>query len=244
MSSWSGRRCPPITRTRPLSTSWPLSSAAIPAGIAFSAPRLTTTRWQYRQGPTTPLICWRAPSRSISSREPARTSTSWSGAADAEIERLKRDGPTADEVHRVQIERTRQQGMELDSVTRKASVLNHSAAAHGDPLAYRSVLDRVFKVTPEDVRRVARAYLGPGRIELTVTPGRRAARREQAEPPVPVIDARVIARPAARDDGFDRSITPNVGWPVAFDPPLINVAGCPTASSYGLSRATSCQPSR
>ena len=31
----------------------------------------------------------------------------------------------------------------------------------------------------------------------------------------------MIARPAARDDGFDRSITPDVGLPVAFDPPLI-----------------------
>ena len=54
--------------------------------------------------------------------------------ADAEIERLKTRRPTADEVQRVQIERARQQGMALDSVTSKASVLNHSAAAHGDPL--------------------------------------------------------------------------------------------------------------
>ena len=134
---------------------------------------------------------------------------------------MKSDGPTADEVHRVQIEQTRQQGMELDSVTRKASLLNHCAAAHGDPLAYRSVLDRILKVTPEDVRRVARAYLGPGRVELTVTPGPRPARRVPAEPLAAPSDPPVIARPAAHDDGFDRSITPDVGLPVAFDPPLI-----------------------
>jgi zinc protease len=141
--------------------------------------------------------------------------------ADTEIERLKSEGPTADEVHRVQIERVRQQGMELDSVTRKARVLNHSAAAHGDPLGYRSVLDRIFRVTPEDVRRVARAYLGPGRIELTVTPGPRAVNRAQADPAVPPLDPPVAARAGAHDDGFDRSITPNVGSAVAFDPPLI-----------------------
>ena len=66
-----------------------------------------------------------------------------------------------------------------------------------------------------------RAYLGPGRIELTVTPGRRAARRVPAEAPAARGDAPSIARSATRDDGFDRSITPDVGLPVAFVPPLI-----------------------
>ena len=61
--------------------------------------------------------------------------------------------------------------MGLQSVTRKAEVLNLHQALYGDPLAYRAVLDRVFAVTPEDVRRVARQYLGPNRIELDIIPG-------------------------------------------------------------------------
>ncbi len=61
--------------------------------------------------------------------------------------------------------------MGLQSVTRKAAVLNLHQAVYGDPLAYRVVLDRVFAVTPEDVRRVARQYLGPNRVELDIVPG-------------------------------------------------------------------------
>jgi zinc protease len=106
-------------------------------------------------------------------------------------------------------------------VTSKARVLNHSAAEHGDPLAYRSVLDKIFAVTPEDVGRVARAYLGPGRIEVRVSPGARAAPRLRAEPFAVAVEPPVIIRPAAHADTFDRSITPTVGSPVTFVPPSI-----------------------
>ena len=55
--------------------------------------------------------------------------------ADAEIERLKKEGPTALEVRKAQNERESGLIMGLQSVTRKASVLNQYMAVLGDPLA-------------------------------------------------------------------------------------------------------------
>ncbi len=137
--------------------------------------------------------------------------------ADAEIERLKREGPTADEIRKVKIERRRSQIIALDSTIGKASVLNQYAAALGDPLGYRSVLARVFAVTPEDVKRVARAYLRPERIEINVFPGARTAPRWQYEfdrrDPDPDPDAESDRRVAGeiRMNSFDRTVTPEVG---------------------------------
>jgi zinc protease len=141
--------------------------------------------------------------------------------ADAEIERLKSDGPTVDEVRKVKIERRRRRIMDLDSVSGKASVLNDHAATHGDPLAYRSVLGKVFAVTPDDVRRVARAYLGPCRIEYLVYPGERASPPRKPDPLVRGADQPATVRPAPLDDTFDRSVVPEAGPPSEFVPPLI-----------------------
>ena len=100
--------------------------------------------------------------------------------ADAEIERLKKEGPTAVEVRKAQNERESELIMGLQSVTRKATVFNEYMDRFGDPLGYRTELEKVFAVTPEDVTRVARPYLGPNRIELDVVPGAPASRPAEA----------------------------------------------------------------
>ena len=100
--------------------------------------------------------------------------------ADAEIERLKKEGPTPLEVKKAQNERESALIMGLQSVTRKASVLNQSMDVYGDPLGYRAELEKVFKVTPADVTRVARQYLGANRIELDILPGAPASRPAEA----------------------------------------------------------------
>ena len=148
--------------------------------------------------------------------------------ADAEIERLKRDGPTADEVRKVKIERRRTQILALESTTSKASVLNLSSARLGDALGYRTVLARIFAVTPEDVKRVARAYLRPERIEVEVRPGTRAVPPWHdnvglSEPPLEpelnqnVVEDRVVPL-RLRTSYFDRSVAPEVGPNPEFIP--------------------------
>jgi zinc protease len=137
--------------------------------------------------------------------------------ADAEIEQLKVDGPSADEVRKVKIERRRTQILALESTSSKASTLNHYAASCGDPLGYRTVLARVLAVTPEEVKRVANAYLQPARIEVDVFPGERVAspwhdnfERGNPEPEPEPEHVEDIPR-VHRLKFVDRSVAPEVG---------------------------------
>jgi zinc protease len=138
---------------------------------------------------------------------------------DAEIERLQKDGPTAVEVRKAQNQRESGLIMGFQSVTHKASMLNTYLAVFGDPLGYRTELEKIFAVTPEDVKRVARQYLGPKRLQLDVLPGPPTPRPAEgavdaarqaplASPPVPHID-----------DDFDRSKMPPLGPTPRYTPP-------------------------
>jgi zinc protease len=139
--------------------------------------------------------------------------------ADAEIDRLKREGPSALEVKKSQNARESELIMGFQSVTQKASTLNQDAATYGDPLAYRTELDRVFKVTAADVKRVAEKYLGTARIELDVVPGPPASR-----PPEAAVDPKTqapLANPPVLEvkDDFDRSAMPPLGPTPHYAPP-------------------------
>jgi zinc protease len=107
----------------------------------------------------------------------------------------------------------------FQSVTHKANTLNLSAAALGDPLAYRTELDRVFAVTPDDVKRVAKKYLGSGRVRLDILPGPPASRAPEA-----AVDPKTqaaLAEPPQSDvnDNFDRSVMPSLGPTPHYAPP-------------------------
>jgi zinc protease len=139
--------------------------------------------------------------------------------ADLEIDRLKRDGPTALEVTKCQNARESELIMGFQSVTHQASALNQAAAVFGDPLAYRTELDRVFQVTPADVKRVAGKYLSTPRIEFDIIPGPPASR-----PPEAVVDPKTqapLANPPVVDvkDSFDRSVMPPLGPTPHYAPP-------------------------
>ena len=102
--------------------------------------------------------------------------------ADAEIERLKKEGPTAAEVRKAQNERESALIMGLQSVTRKASVLNQYMATLGDPLAYRTELDKVFAVTPADVVSGGEEVPGPD-SDRARRSSRRPRHRDPPKPP-------------------------------------------------------------
>ncbi len=80
--------------------------------------------------------------------------------ADGEIERLKKEGPTDEEVRWAKLQRRNWQMQRLEPVTRQAEILNYDTATTGNPLAYRSELLKFIAVTPADVVRVVRQYLG------------------------------------------------------------------------------------
>ena len=144
------------------------------------------------------------------------------GIADAEIERLKQDGPTAEEVAKAQNSTESGLILGLQAAGRKADFLNAYNVQYGDPLAYKAEMARIFAVTPADVKRVAGRYLGPNRVRLDVVPGPPTPRAPesavdragQAEPASPtVVDIK---------DSFDRSAMPSLGEPPKFVPPTVD----------------------
>ena len=132
--------------------------------------------------------------------------------ADAEIERLKKEGPTPLEVKKAQNERESALIMGLQSVTRKASVLNQSMEMYGDPLGYRTELEKVFNVTPD--RRDASGQAIPGsESDRAGYPAGRAglASRRSGCRPVEAGAACRVPTLAEVKDAFDRSVMPKLG---------------------------------
>ncbi len=138
---------------------------------------------------------------------------------DTEIERLKRDGPTEAEVAKTQNGRESGLIMDLQSVQSKSDFLNRYNVAFGDPLAYQAELGRLFAVTPEDVRRVARKYLISDRIRLDVTPGSPTPRAADVAVEAPHAGTAAAAPEIA--DRFDRSVMPRPGPTPSFTPPSV-----------------------
>ena len=120
--------------------------------------------------------------------------------ADAEVERLKAEGPTEAEVKKAQIAQGRGLNFGLQTMGRKADFLNQNNVVYGDPLAYKAELMKIDAVTPADVKRVAAKYLTANRVRLDVNPG--APTPRPAEPP------RRIGQVAQAFDGDVRRPSP------------------------------------
>jgi zinc protease len=101
---------------------------------------------------------------------PGHTLTSIEATTDSVIERLKREGPTADELARATAGIEFQFVSSLQSNLGKAEILNSGQVYFGNPGYYRTLYAKMKAVTPADVKRVASTYLGPGRVVLSVVP--------------------------------------------------------------------------
>jgi len=101
---------------------------------------------------------------------PGNTLASIEAATDSVIERLKREGPTAEEVQRATA------GIEFVFVSNlednlgKAEMLLSGSVFHDDAGYYRTQYSRLKGVSPIDVKRVANTYLGAGRVVLSIVP--------------------------------------------------------------------------
>jgi zinc protease len=101
---------------------------------------------------------------------PGHSLTDLETAADAVIERLKREGPTAEEVQKATAGEELSFVRGLESNLGKAFQLANGAAIHGDAGHFRTEYQKTLAVTPADVQRVANKYLTTGRIVLSVVP--------------------------------------------------------------------------
>ncbi len=101
---------------------------------------------------------------------PGHTLAELETTADSVIARLKRDGPTSEELAKTKA------GLEFGFVSRlqsnlgKAQTLNDGFVFHGDAGHYRTDFAKLKAVTAADVKRVANKYLGAGRVVLSVVP--------------------------------------------------------------------------
>ncbi len=152
---------------------------------------------------------------------PGRTLDELVQIADREIERLKKEGPTEDEVVKAQNADESGQIFSLESATRLADFLNGNNVEFGDPRAYITRMKKLFAVTPEDVKRVANTYLTASRIRLDVNPGHPTPRApetpvdRESQPgseSVPIVQIK---------DTFDRSKMPEVTGNPPFTPPPV-----------------------
>ena len=102
---------------------------------------------------------------------PRHTLQELEAAADAVIDRMKRDGPSADDLRRVKAAQQAQFINGLQSNLGKASQLTEGQTFHNDPgYNFRVRYARAQAVTAADIKRVANKYLGKARVVLSTVP--------------------------------------------------------------------------
>jgi zinc protease len=101
---------------------------------------------------------------------PGHSLTDLEAAADAILDKLKAEGPTAEEIQRAVagLEFTFVSG--LQSNLGKSFTLADGAGFHNDAGYFQVEYQKVLAVTPADVKRVANKYLTRGRVVLSVVP--------------------------------------------------------------------------
>ena len=106
----------------------------------------------------------------IATPRPGHTLAELEATTDSIIERLKRDGPTDEEITKTKA------GLEfgfvsgLQSNLGKAETLNSGLVYHGDPGYFKKEYTGLTSVTAADVKRVANKYLTANRVVLSVVP--------------------------------------------------------------------------
>jgi zinc protease len=114
---------------------------------------------------------------------PGHALTNLEAAADAIIDRLKKEGPTAEEIQKATAGEELSFVRSLESNLGKAFRLTDGAGYHGDAGYFRTEYKKTLSVTADDVKRVANKYLTRGRVVLSVVPTGKldqAARPEQS----------------------------------------------------------------
>jgi zinc protease len=91
-------------------------------------------------------------------------------ATDSIVERVKREGPTVEEMQRALARIEFSFVSSLENPLGKAEMLLAGEVYFTDPGYYRTRYNRMRSITAAEVKRVANTYLGPGRIVLSIVP--------------------------------------------------------------------------
>ena len=101
---------------------------------------------------------------------PGNSLTDLEQATDAVIEKMKAEGPTAEEIQRATAGEELAFVRGLESNLGKAMRLSDGAGFHNDPGSFRTDYAKSQSVTAADVKRVANKYLTKGRVVLSIVP--------------------------------------------------------------------------
>ncbi len=104
-----------------------------------------------------------------------------------EIERIKKDAPTADEMKRALNGIEAQTIFGLQTVLGKGGQLSNYSGYRGNPDYFQADLDRYFKVTSADVQRVANKYLTANRLVISYVKGTPPAMNAAANRPASTV---------------------------------------------------------
>ncbi|MGI9067011.1 MAG: M16 family metallopeptidase [Pyrinomonadaceae bacterium] len=112
---------------------------------------------------------------------PGKTLDELESAINAEIEKIKKEGPTQEEVDRSYNATEAGFIFGMQTVAGKNDQLNRYATFAGKPGYFQQDLARARRVTPDDVKRVANTYLIEHRLKASVLP-RGKERNTSSEP--------------------------------------------------------------
>ncbi|GAC1698083.1 MAG: hypothetical protein NVS9B3_15640 [Gemmatimonadaceae bacterium] len=101
---------------------------------------------------------------------PTHTLAELEATTDSVLERVKREGPTAEEMAKANAGIEFDFVSELESSLGKAEILNEGLVFHRDPAYFKTQYTKLRAVTAADVKRVANRYLTPGRVVLSIVP--------------------------------------------------------------------------
>ncbi|MGI8542171.1 MAG: M16 family metallopeptidase [Aridibacter sp.] len=91
----------------------------------------------------------------------------------AELERIKKEAPSTEEITRAKNGYESQFVFGLQTILGKADSLNSNATFFGKPDVFQQQLNEYREVTPADVQRVAKEYLNENRLVMTFVPGKK-----------------------------------------------------------------------
>ncbi|MEP7001832.1 MAG: pitrilysin family protein [bacterium] len=101
---------------------------------------------------------------------PGNTLTQIEASMDSVIDRLKTEGPTADQMSKTSAGIEYAFVSQLESNRFKSDILNSGLVFHHDAGYYKKEYERLTSVTAADVKRVANRYLGAGRVVVSIVP--------------------------------------------------------------------------
>ncbi len=129
--------------------------------------------------------------------------------------------PAQPELARALAKFERQTFTSLTSPLGRAVVLALGFLEHDDPAHYRKDFARYYKITPADLARVARQYLTPEKVVLTISPAKPGEPKSEAiqSGPNPGPQAPSLAGPRSIRPGPDWATLPGPSSAPAWQPP-------------------------